>query len=161
MSDCLSDELGVIERACFHARRSRDVFRAVDAALQRLVGHRLLTVLVYDEACTVATRLYSSDPATYPEGATDPVASPAWADQVLHWGLPFVGHCEEELACVFAHHERLAFLGLGSVVNMPLRWQGRVLGSLNMLDAPERYAHIDIDVVRIIAHTAVPALLAG
>lgn len=161
MSEALIDELGVIEHACFHARRKRDVFRAVDCALQRLVGHRLLTVLVYDDACAVATRLYSSDPATYPEAVTDPVASPAWADRVLHWGLPFVGHREEELATVFAHHERLTSLGLGSVVNMPLRWQGRVLGSLNMLDAPGRYAHLDIDVVRIIAHMAVPALLAG
>jgi hypothetical protein len=161
MSDGLIEELGVLERACFHARRASDVFRAVDSALQRLVGHRLLTVLVYHDAGALATRLYSSDPATYPEGATDPVASPAWADQVLHWGLPFVGHRAEELASVFAHHERLILLGLGSVVNMPLRWQGQVLGSVNMLDAPGRYAHLDIDLVRIIAHTAVPALLAG
>ena len=160
MRDHLPHELILIERACFQAKGTHDVFHAVDSALQRMVGHRLLTILVYDDAMTLATRLYSSDPATYPEGALDPVASSAWAEQVLHLGLPFVGHSEEELASVFAYHQRLVSLGLGSVVNMPVRWRGRVLGSLNMLDAPGRYAHLEIDLVRILAHLVVPALLA-
>lgn len=161
MSDGLLEELSRIERACFHAERPHEVFRAVDGALQRMLGHRLLTILVYDDTRTRATRIYSSDAATYAEGAIDPVVSPVWADRVLRLGLPFVAYREDELASVFAHHERLALLGLGSVVNMPLRWQGRVLGTLNMLDAPERYAQIEVDVVRILAHMAVPALFVG
>ena len=161
MIGALHDELRVIEAACYDARKADGVFDAVDCALQRVAGHRLLTILVYNEAFTVATRLYSSDSATYPSGVSDPVASNEWADLVLRHGLPYVGHREADLASVFGHHERLAFLGLGSVINMPIRWRGRVLGTLNMLDGQGRYAQLDIDVVKIIAHMTLPALLAG
>ena len=161
MIGSLHDELRMLEAACYSARDPHDVFDAVDASLQRVAGHRLLTILVYNDAFTIATRLYSSEPATYLVGVSDPVASNEWADVVLHHGLPYVGHREDDLATVFEHHERLALLGLGSVINMPIRWRGRVLGTLNMLDAQGCYAHLDIDVVKIIAHMTLPALLAG
>lgn len=157
----LRRELSAVEIASYQARGATDVFLAIDKSLQRMVGHRLLTILTYDDTLSAAMRLYSSQPKIYPAGISDPIVSSSWADQLLRHGRPYVGNCAADLDRVFAYHDRLASLKLGSVVNMPIRWRGKVKGTLNMLDGEGHYTALDIDAVKAIAHMALPALLDG
>jgi hypothetical protein len=135
-------------------------FAALNRALQQSVGHQLLTILTFDSMMTMATRLYSSRPDAYPAGVRNAVASEHWAKSVIRDGLPFVGHQASDLTSVFAEPERMAALGLGSVINMPVRWRGATVGTVNVLDAEGRYADVDLEDVRTMAQLILPALMA-
>ena len=50
-------------------------------------------------------------------------------------------------------------MGLGSALNLPVRWQGRTLGALNLLHEAGWYSEADIPTGQIFAALAVPALL--
>ncbi|WP_109477114.1 GAF domain-containing protein [Paraburkholderia sp. C35] len=154
----LLTELLAVEHQCRNALHAVDVYRAIDRALQRIAGHKLLTILTYDDAVTEAERLYSSD-ETYPVGARNLIASSTWADSVVRDGVAYVAHRVEDLRRVFDQHESLAALGLGSVVNLPVRWRGRTVGTLNMLAEEGRYVDLDIDAVRLVAQFVLPELI--
>lgn len=151
MSANLLRELGELVAVSGRARHGEEVFGAVDAALQRLVGHKLMTILVYDAAVTTATRVYSSD-GTYPAGMRDPVASVVWADAVVRRGVPYVGNRLDDLQVVFDHHEKLAALGLGSVINLPIRRWDRTVGTLNLLHEEGHFVGVDLQRVALVAH---------
>ncbi|PRX21617.1 hypothetical protein B0G75_1305 [Paraburkholderia sp. BL18I3N2] len=161
MNANLLPELDSIATACSNARQPVAVFRALDLALQRIASHKLMTILTYDEALTRSTRLYSSDPDAYPAGTSTKIASKSWAQSVIRDGIPYVGHRVQDLESVFNHHRKMAALGLGSVINMPIRWCGRTAGTLNMLHEEGRYIGVDLRIVKVFAQYALPPLLAS
>ena len=56
-------------------------------------------------------------------------------------------------------HELIASLGCDSVLNMPVRFGGQTLGTLNLLHRAGWYSEADIPTTRLFAHLALPAML--
>lgn len=106
----------------------------VFADLHRMMGGRLFTVTVQDEAAGVARRAWSSDPVAYPVSGTKPLSHDRWSLQVLVQGESFVANSTAEFADVFPDHALINSLGCHSALNIPVFDGGGVLGTINILD---------------------------
>ena len=134
-------------------------FAAVDAARRERVGDGLLTVSAYDaERCCLA-RLWSSDPQAYPAGGVKYKADTPWTRQVLQRGNVFIGEGDAAIAAAFDDHERIYGCGMHAIVNVPMLWRRRCVGTFNVLRGQERWAPDEIVYLRMLAQLTVPAVL--
>lgn len=136
-------------------------FAELRQAMGAAIGHRLFTVMQHDPVAGRNRRVFSSDPANYPLAGFKPVdwAHP-WTRQVIVEGRAWLGAMPADIAWAYPDHEKIIALGLGSAMNFPLRFAGRTLGSVNLLDAPGRYGQGACDRGRVIAALATPWLMA-
>ncbi len=149
--------------AVLDAHREADqpgaTFRAIDAALAATTGHILFTILVHHPALKQSERFYSNMPAEYPVGGRKPVTTSPWMQTVMFDGRPYIGRTREDIKDVFYDHELIWSLGCESVLNMPVRWNGQTLGTLNLLHRADWYDEADIANVRLFAQLALPGIL--
>jgi hypothetical protein len=134
-------------------------FRAIDAVLADAPGHILFTVLVHHPALRQSERIYTNKPEAYPIGGRKPVTDSAWMQRVIHGGRPYIGRTGDDIAANFFDHALILSLGCQSILNMPARWRGQTLGTLNLCHRAGHYTDEDLPRVRLIAQLAVPALL--
>ncbi len=135
------------------------VFRAVDAALKQQVGHILFTILISHHETRESERFYSNLPDAYPVGGKKPITDSELMQRLLVAGEPYIGRNAEDIRWAFYDHELIRSLGCDSVLNMPVRWQGRTIGTLNLLAGANHYNETHIPIVRSIAHLALPGML--
>ncbi|WP_424812539.1 GAF domain-containing protein [Roseococcus sp. YIM B11640] len=135
-------------------------FVALEEATRRAIGHRLFTIMRHDRARDLNTRVYSSRPAEYPAGGAKQVRDSAWTRQLLREGRPFIGRDAEDIRATFADHALILSLGCESVLNLPVLWNGEVIGTINLLDRAGAYAPHHAALGRRFAGLAIPALLA-
>jgi hypothetical protein len=152
-------------------------FRAVSAALAEpgqpdagFVGaHRALDALAGVKLCTVLRllpsgereRAYTSDAAAYPVGGRKKGVASAWGERVLIAGRPFLGRTHEEIAAVFPDHALIRSLGCGSVMNLVLRYDGRVVGTVNVLHEERWYDEAQLAAAAPVAQLVAPLLARG
>lgn len=134
-------------------------FRALDAALAETPGHILFTILVHRLDAQQSERVYSNHPVEYPVGGRKPVTDSAWMRRVVHGGKPWIGHDAHAIRGAFIDHATILALGCESVLNMPVRWRGETLATLNLLHRAEHYTDAHIPHVALLAHLALPALM--
>ncbi len=135
-------------------------FAALEAALGATLGHKLFTLLRYHADSGDSERLYTSHPTAYPVGGRKPLNPTPWSQRVLREGEPYLGRTAEEIRAVFFDHELIASLGCASVLNLPVVWDGAVLGTINLLHEANWYDERDLALGRVFAALAVPAYLA-
>lgn len=134
-------------------------FRAIDAALAATTGHLLFTILIHHPGLRQSERFYTNMPQAYPVGGRKPVTDSAWMQRVIGGGEPYIGRTREDIKEVFFDHELIWSLGCESVLNMPVRWDGQTLGTLNLLHRAGWYSETDIAATRLFAHLAIPAMM--
>ena len=116
------------------------VFDALQQLCHAVVGVKLFTITDHDPARDTVCRLYSSMPAAYPVSGTKPSERDSdWHRRVIGCHETFVLNSSPEIAAAFPDHALIQSLGCGSVINVPIVVAGRVLGTLNCLDAEGRY----------------------
>lgn len=133
---------------------------AIDAASAALVGHRIFTVLVLDHARGVNRRYYSSRPAEYPVGGYKPIdRTSEFYARVVEAGEARFCRDRDDIIRAFFDHEIIFALGCEGAVNVPVRWDGRTLGALNLLDAAGHYREAQLPVLNVLAALAVAPIL--
>jgi GAF domain-containing protein len=137
------------------------VFRAVEALTQRAVGFRLFTVMRLHAESAEVERVYSSNPAAYPVTGRKPKGGTEWGAQVLDRGETFLAATADDVRRVFADHELIFSLGIGAILNVPIRFRGRSLGTLNLCNEANWFRDEDFAMGRVLAGLLVPPLLAG
>ncbi|MGJ7612898.1 MULTISPECIES: GAF domain-containing protein [unclassified Variovorax] len=152
--------LWAVARAHADTHQPQATFDAIDAALAATIGHRLFTVLVHHRAQRESERIYTNMREAYPVGGRKPVTDSPWMQQVMQRGLPYIGRNADDLREVFYDHALIDSLGCRSVLNIPLRWQGQTLGTLNLLHEENWYGTQHIEPARVFAQLAVPAVMA-
>jgi hypothetical protein len=135
------------------------VFGALDAALGAVLGHRLFTLMRYHAASGDSERVYTTHPAAYPVGGRKQLNPTAWTEQVLRRQQPYLGRTAADVRSVFFDHALIASLGCGSVLNLPVVWDGRSLGTINLLHEEGWYDAGDAALGLLFAALAVPAFL--
>jgi hypothetical protein len=135
------------------------LFGALDAALGAVLGHRLFTLMRYHAATGDSERLYTTHPTAYPIGGRKPLNPTAWTDQVLRRQQPYLGRRAADVRAVFFDHALIASLGCGSVLNLPVVWNGRALGTINLLHEEGWYDEGDAGPGLLFAALAIPAFL--
>ena len=78
-------------------------------------------------------RVHTSDPAAYPLAGRKPRRDTPWSRQVLVRGEPYHANDAAGIRFAFEDAEKILGLGLGAVINVPVREGDRVLGTLNFL----------------------------
>lgn len=133
---------------------------ALDGATAAALGHRLFTVLAIHEGAQESRRYYSSQPQAYPVGGRKPIrADHPWMQQVMPRGEPWIGKDHADIQRAFPDHALIRSLGCESVLNVPVRWAGRTIGTINLLHQAGRYRPKDAATARLFAALAAPALL--
>ena len=135
-------------------------FGALDAALGAVLGHRLFTLMRYHADSGDSERLYTSHPQAYPVGGRKPLNPTSWTEQVLRRQQPYLGRTTADVRAVFFDHALIATLGCGSVLNLPVVWDARTLGTINLLHEEGWYAEGDQAVGLLFAALAIPGYLA-
>lgn len=109
-------------------------FRTLDQRLQDNVGHRLFTVLVLNWGADQNQRCYTSRPDAYPLSSPKPIDRNGLVfKHTVAQGQPLISPDREACRKAFFDHELIASLGCESAVNVPVVWDGQVLGTLNLL----------------------------
>ncbi|KAL6249304.1 hypothetical protein RBB50_003157 [Rhinocladiella similis] len=150
------------------------IWSEVSRLLAQQFGHSLFTILTYSPALDRVVRVYSTRPDLHPLGQRHPQSSTgsldksesppppppqqqrrAWIQRVLVDGETWRGSTKEDLKGVFEDWELLWSIGLGSVLNIPVRLEGKTVGSLNILDGEHAYDEADLKVGILIAQMLV------
>lgn len=142
------------------AGQPRRLLEAANDIFQKAVGHRLYTVTRILKDGTEVERLISTNEAVYPVGGRKPVVANAYSERVRGRMEPFLGRTVDDFREFFPDHPTIAGLGLGSVMNLPIVYGGRVLGTANLLDVPLAYDTHHLAPAMLIARQLLPAMLA-
>jgi len=165
-SDATSDPrayLNIIEavaQAGTEEGQPNAVLAQLDRALAQAVGHKLFTVLVLNEEVGQNQRYYSNQPKAYPVGGSKPIdRSSALYKDVIIAGKPRICYNYEDIKRAFFDHELIRSLGCESAVNYPVRWNGKTIGTLNLLHQAGWYNEHNVAAIGPFAALSVPALL--
>jgi GAF domain-containing protein len=136
------------------------LFAALQDAMQQAIGHRLFTVMRHDAAAGRNRRAHTSDASAYPVSGFKPVNwDHPWTRRVLVGGTAWIGSGPADIAWAYPDHETIVAMGLGSAMNLPVRWNGRTLGTVNLLHDAGHFTEADAAIGMVFAALAVPALL--
>jgi hypothetical protein len=142
------------------APQPASLFAALQRATGEVIGHRLFTIMRHDAAGGRNRRAHSSDPEAYPVAGYKPVAwDHPWTRRVLVDGNAWIGAGPADIVWAYPDHEKIAALGLTTAMNLPVRWAGRILGTVNLLRDAHPFTEADAAIGQVFAALAVPALL--
>lgn len=153
-------DLAAVAKVSASATEPDAVFRAVAALAQRAIGHRLFTVMRLHAESAEVERLYSSRPDAYPVSGRKPKQGTPWGAQVLDRGEIFVANTPEQVEQAFADHALIFSLGIGAIMNVPIRFRGRSLGTMNICHEAGWFSDADRAPGWLLAGLLVPPLLA-
>lgn len=133
------------------------LYKAMEAATKRLVGHKLFTLLYVDGA--EVARVYSNMPEAYPVFGRKPMGPTPWGAHVLQGRKAYLGTDKAAIQWAFLDHALIESLGCGSVINIPIVYNDETIGTMNLLDAEHRYTQADVEKVAPLAPLLIPAYL--
>jgi GAF domain-containing protein len=153
-------DLAALARLSAAPHEPIELYAAVDRLVQDVVGHRLFTMMRVHEAASEVERIYSSNPAAYPVGGRKQKAGTPWSRAVLDRGEVFIARNPAEVREAFADHALIASLGIGSIMNIPIAYRDRRLGTMNISHETGWFTDEHASAARLIAAFVVPSLLA-
>lgn len=136
------------------------VLEEFDSVCIRLFGRTLLTAFSWTQGSAEVERLYTSHPLQYPKGARKLMGPTAWGALVLEQGKPWLGNGEDDIRWAFPDHELILSLSCLSCMNVPIRWRGKTLGAVSVLDAEHRYNNETLLLLNALSGFLVAPLLA-
>jgi GAF domain-containing protein len=135
-------------------------FDDIAARAKASFGFRLFTAMRYLAASDEVERVYTTDAASYPTGGRKLKRDTAWSRQVLGAGEPYFANDERGIRAAFDDADKILALGLGAVINVPVRDRGRIVGTLNFLRETGGYSAGDVPQALALAPLAAEALAA-
>lgn len=157
-----TDDLYALAQAQRAPHQPRAICAALETLSAKVIGHRLFTVMRFDGARSEVQRIYSNMPDAYPPGGRKQKKATAWADHVLRDMKVFLGSGPDDIRSAFDDHETILGLGLGSVLNIPVVYAGRCVGTMNLLHEAGWYrAEDEHKGVMLAAFLIAPLLDAG
>ena len=142
------------------AHEPQQLYAAVDALVQEVIGHNLFTIMRVHEAAMEVERVYSSNAEAYPVGGRKTKRLTPWSRAVLDRGEVFVARTPDEVRDTFDDYPLIFSLGIGSIMNVPISYRGHPLGTMNVSNEAGWFRDQDAAAGRLIALLLVPALLA-
>lgn len=134
-------------------------FRYAEQTSRELIGHRLFTIMQFNADIMEVRRCYSSNTNDYPAGGRKTKRDSQWGRHVLEQGRFFIGYNINDIRANFTDHEVIERLGLGSVLNMPIRSLGKTIGTMNLLDEAGFYRPNHVTIATIIVSTLASVLM--
>ena len=155
------EDLDLLAEALRAPEQPHTICRALEGLTGEVIGHRLFTVMRFDSGRSEVQRIHTSLPAVYPTGGRKQKKATAWADQVLGEMRVFRGMGPADIVAAFDDHATILGLGLGSVLNIPIVFEGRCVGTMNLLHQAGWYRPEDERLGLMVAPFLIPVLLDG
>ena len=155
------EDLSLLAEALGGLDQPLRVCRALEKLSGETIGHQLFTVMRFDSDRSEVQRIHSSLPSAYPAGGRKQKKATAWADKVLGEMKVFRGTGPRDIRSAFDDHETILGLGLGSVLNIPVVFEGRCEGTMNLLHQAGWYRPEDERIGLLLATFLIPVLLNG
>jgi len=159
--DLTAENLGLLAAALRSPEQPLRICQTLDTVSGEVIGHRLFTVMRFHGAQSEVERIYSNLPSAYPAGGRKKKKDTAWAGHVLGDMKVFRGAEADDIRSAFDDHATILRLGLGSVLNIPVVFDGRCLGTMNLLHQAGWYRHEDEQTGLLLAAFLIPVLLTG
>ncbi|WP_158259924.1 GAF domain-containing protein [Phyllobacterium phragmitis] len=154
-----ANRLAALRQALSEPDQPYAALRVLDRLLDEAIGHKLFTALLYRPQHGMAERLYSSRPDVFPSHGTKNLADAPTMARVLTSGAPYVATEVGDIERDFPDHEKIFALGCGSILNVPVRRQGTVLGQVNLLHVAGHLRESHLSAVETMAEIVAPAFL--
>ncbi|MGH8779759.1 GAF domain-containing protein [Paraburkholderia sp.] len=135
------------------------LFRAVEAVAAETIGFRLFTIMAYDAQQHEVERVFTNMPDVYPTGGRKKKRDTAWATRILQELRPFRGETSNDIRNAFDDHTVMTAMGLGSILNIPIAYDGRCVGTMNLTHVEHWYTHRHEDAGLLLGSFLAPALL--
>jgi hypothetical protein len=135
------------------------LLRVVDGIAAARMQVVVFSAAICFHDATELERIYSSRADVYPIAVRKSKRETSWAQQVMRERRVFVGEGPLEMAAAFDDQERMASLGIRSIINVPVVVGDRCLGVLNFGRAVERVAPADVQIGRLLGLVSVAAFL--
>ena len=119
-------------------------YASIGDEAQRRFGWRLFTAMRYLPSGEVE-RVHTSNPEAYPLAGRKPRRDTPWSRQVLVRGEPYYANDEAGIRFAFEDADKILGLGLGAVMNVPVKEGDRVLGTLNFLREAGGYSPMSLE----------------
>jgi transcriptional regulator with GAF, ATPase, and Fis domain len=130
----MTDVMRSMVEAQAQATTVEDILDELARTFQQQIGYRLCTLSVYEGGADLtARRIWTSHPEQYPVNGTKSKPDPEWAAQVIERQKPFLCRDKADVQRVLFDYETIFQLGCGSVLNLPVRLFGSVIGTVNLL----------------------------
>lgn len=152
-------ELDAAARAVREQADPAAALRVIGEAMDRLIGSRMFTFLLFDTARFEMERLHCTLPERYPVGARKPMRRGRWSECLIDRGEVFIANGAHEMRATFGDHAALAAIGVSASMCVPVRHAGRTLGSMNLNGDAGRYGEREAALAQPFATLAVPAYL--
>ena len=151
----LGKHLLKIDQSILLKHNSNKIFKLLDKAFQDIIGHKLFTVLKYDKNSLELERIYSSNPLNYPLNGIKKLTNTDWSKKVLVDGKVYIGYNANDIETSFPDYELIDKLGCRSVMNIPLIFNGNVVGSVNLLNTENWYNEHQVSVTNMLSSKVV------
>jgi hypothetical protein len=136
------------------------IYRAVERIAAETVGFVFLTALRYNEAEACVQRLHSSNEQAYPVGGKKPLSKIKESHAALDSGEVFLAADRAAVKEAFFDHDLIFSLGSTAILNAPIRFGGRRLGTLNFCGVENTYGPDEVRKAKLLAGLLIPSLLA-
>lgn len=127
-----ADEIARLVHAMRERGQPETLFDAVMQAAQRTIGFRLFTIMCFDAERFEVERLYTNMPDVYPLNGRKKKRGSAWGDHTLRDLKPFRAATPQGIADSFDDSSVMIGMGLGSILNIPVAYDGRCVGTMNL-----------------------------
>jgi GAF domain-containing protein len=142
-----------------------DTREAVLSAVERIAAARMGVTVFSAAVCFLETmeleRVYSSRPDVYPTGGRKSKRETSWGQQVIRDRQVFVGEGPLEMAAAFDDQERMASVGIRSIINVPIVVHDRCLAVLNFGRNAERILPGEVVIARFLGLVAAAVFVSG
>lgn len=120
------------------------VYQALDRVTGVLIGHKLITMMIYDADARTVERVYSNNTTAYPVGGKKPYSASTLFDPLLVHQQPVLLRDADDVKRAFVDHTLIHSLGCDSGIFLPVVYDGRTLGVMNLAHQAHWYtdAHI-------------------
>jgi hypothetical protein len=137
------------------------ICRVLERLSGETIGHQLFTVMRFDSSSSEFQRIHTNLPSAYPAGGRKKKGATAWANQVLGEMKVFRGNEPTDILSAFEDHKTILDQGLGSVLNIPVIFEGRCVGTMNLLHRAGWYRPEDERIGSLLGAFLIPVLLNG
>ena len=134
-------------------------FRALDAAMDAVIGHTYITILLYHADLQEIERLYSSNLDAYPVAGRKDVPDSAWTEKLLIKQECYIGYDANDIKKYFFDHELIHSLGCDAILNVPVVYDSVTLGTVNLVHEEGWYEESNTEMALTLAGIATPAFM--
>jgi hypothetical protein len=151
-------ELVKVTEAVGSSANPKAAYEAVNSILVERLDHKLFTILRYVPQTHEVERVYSSHTDVYPVGGRKQNVDSLFGRTVIRDGKPMICRDDADIVANFPDFETLRGLGVSGMINVPVVWEGRTIGSLNISGKAGQFGDNEIPALTVLAGMLAPVV---